>query len=93
MTPAAIPTGEAILALVGLAVGLVLALVVVGLFNRVVRPALEIDGYAKDILAGGIGIAKNVDAVDELARTRDLATAVPGLAVAYLAIVKRRLGA
>lgn len=93
MTPAAIPTGEAILALGGLAVGLVLALVVVGLFNRVVRPALEIDGYAKDILAGGIGIAKNVDAVDELARTRDLATAVPRLAVAYLAIVKRRLGA
>ena len=52
-------------------VGLVLALVVIGLFNRIVRPALEIDRYAKDILAGGIGIAKNVDAVDELARTRD----------------------
>lgn len=93
MTPAAIPTGEAILALIGLAVGLVLALVVVGLFNRVVRPALEIDEYAKDILAGGVGIAKNVDAVDELARTRNLATAVPALAVAYLDVVKRKLGA
>ena len=93
MTLANVPAGEAILALVGLAIGLVLALVVVGLFNRIVRPALEIDGYARDILAGGIGIAKNVDAVDELARTRDLATAVPALAVAYLDVVKRKLGA
>ena len=92
MTLATVSTGEAIAALAGLAIGVVLALVVIALFTRVVRPALEIDGYAKDILAGGIGIAKNVDAVDELARTRDLATAVPGLAIAYLDVVKRKLG-
>jgi len=87
----AVSTGTAILSLIGLALGLVILLVVLALFNRVVRPALEIDRYARDILDGGIGIAKNLDAVDELARTRDLATSVPPLAVAYLEVVKREL--
>lgn len=80
----AVSTGTAVLSLIGLAVGLVLLLIVLSLFNRVVRPALEIDRYASDILEGGVGIATNLDAVDELVTTRDLATAVPGLAVAYL---------
>jgi hypothetical protein len=87
----AISTGIAILALIGLAVGLVAALVVVALFNRIVRPALEIDRYAQHILAGATGIGRNLDGVDELARTRDLATSVPPLAVAYLEIVKGKL--
>jgi len=87
----AVSTGTAILSLIGLALGLVILLVVLALFNRVVRPALEIDRYARDILDGGIGIAKNLDAVDELARTRDLATSVPPLAVAYLEVVKKEL--
>ena len=91
MTPLAISTGIAVLALVGLALGLVVLLVVLALFNRIVRPAMEIDGYAKDILAGGVGIAKGVDGVDELARTRELVTSVPPLAVAYLEIVKKEL--
>jgi hypothetical protein len=51
----------------------------------------EIDRYATDILDGGIGIAKGVEGVDELARTRELVTSVPPLAVAYLEIVKREL--
>ena len=87
----AVSTGIAVLSLIGLAVGLVILLVVLALFNRVVRPALEIDGYAKDILDGGIGIAKNLDGVDELAKTRDLATSLPPLAVAYLEVVKKEL--
>ena len=87
----AVATGTAVLSLIGLAVGLVVLLVVLALFNRVVRPIFEIDRYAKDILAGGIGIAKNVDGVDELAKTRDLATSVPPLAVGYLEIVKKEL--
>jgi hypothetical protein len=91
MTPLAISTGIAVLALIGLALGLVVLLVVLALFNRIVRPAMEIDGYAKDILAGGVGIAKGVDGVDELARTRELVTSVPPLAVAYLEIVKKEL--
>ena len=84
----AVSTGEAILAIIGLALGLVVAVVVVLLFNRVVIPALEIERYAEHILEAGIGIAKNLDDVDELMRTRELATAVPGLALAYLEKVK-----
>ncbi len=73
----------------GLALGLVVAVAVVLLFNRVMLPALQIKRYADHILGAGVGIARNLDGVDEAVRTRELATAVPGLAVAYL----RRLGA
>jgi len=89
MTVMAISTGDAILAWIGLALGLVVAVVVVLLFNRVARPALEIDRYATDILEAGVQIAKNLDDADQILRTRELATAVPALAVAYL----RKLGA
>ena len=74
---------------VGLGLGLIVALWLVGLLNRVMRPLLEIKRYADRILEGGIGIARGVDGVDEAVRTRELATAVPGLAVAYL----KKLGA
>ena len=89
MTLMAISTGAAILAWIGLALGLVVAVVVVLLFNRITRPALEIDRYASDILDAGVQIATNLDDAGEIARTRELATAVPPLAVAYL----RKLGA
>ena len=89
MTVLAISTGAAILAWVGLALGLAVAVLVVGLFNRVLRPLLEIDRYAQDILEAGVQIAKNLDDADEIVRTRELATAVPELATAYL----RKLGA
>jgi hypothetical protein len=80
----AVTTAGAVLGWIGLALLLVIALVVLGLFQAVLRPALEIRRYADDILDAGLGIASNLDAVDELAHTRELATAVPGLAVAYL---------
>lgn len=78
-----------VLAWIGLGLALLVELWVVALLNRVVRPLLEIKRYADRILEGGIGIAKGVDGVDEAVRTRELATAVPGLAVAYL----KKLGA
>jgi hypothetical protein len=84
----AVSTAQAILAFIGLALGLVVAVVVVLLFNRIMIPALEIKHYAEDILDAGVGIARNLDDVDELMRTRELATAVPGLALAYLDKVK-----
>ena len=84
MTVLAIATGSAILAWIGLALGVVVLLVVVALLNRVVRPALEIRRYADDILEAGLGIARNVDGADELAQTRALTSAVPSLALAYL---------
>ena len=89
--PVAVATGTAVLCLIGLAVGLLILVSVLSMFNRVVRPALEINRYAKDILDAGIGIATNLDGVDELAKTRDLATSVPPLAVAYLEVVKKEL--
>jgi len=73
-----------VLAWIGLALGLVVALLVVLLFSKIMRPALEIERYSRDILDAGLGITRNLDGVDEAVRTRDLATAVPGLAVAYL---------
>ena len=84
MTLLAVSTGGAILAWVGLVLGLVIAIVVVALLQSVLRPVLEIRRYADDILAAGVGIATNLDAVDELGRTHELSQAVPGLAVAYL---------
>jgi hypothetical protein len=84
VTVFAISTGLAVLAWIGLALGLLIAVVVVVLLQSVVRPVLEIRSYADDILEAGVGIATNLDGVDELERTRELATAVPALAVAYL---------
>ncbi|MBA3370116.1 MAG: hypothetical protein H0W36_04630 [Gemmatimonadetes bacterium] len=82
-TVLAIPTGPAILSFIGLALGVVVLVLVVLLFNRVVGPALEIRRYAKDILTAGLAIARNVDGVDELERTRELSAKVPQLGAAY----------
>ena len=73
-----------VLALLGLGLGLVVAGVVVALFSAIVRSAGEIERYAAEILEFGVGIARNLDGVDEAVRTRELATAVPGLATRYL---------
>jgi len=88
MTPLAISTGAAILAFTGLALGLVIAVVVTALLHQVLRPVLEIKRYADDILEAGVGIARNLDDADQIVRTRELATALPPLAVAYLEKVK-----
>lgn len=88
MTALAISTGSAILAWIGLALGVVVLAVVASLLHGVLRPVREIDRYARDILGAGVGIATNLDGVDELERTRTLGGAVPGLAVTYL----RKLG-
>lgn len=88
MTLLAISTGIAVLAWIGLVLGVVVLAAVIALFVRVMQPAKEIDAYARDILTAGVGIATNLDAVDELATTRTLSGAVPGLAVGYL----RKLG-
>lgn len=66
-------------AIVVLALALFGALAALVLLHRLMKPLGEIPHYADDILAAGLGIARNVDGVDELARTRDLATALPGL--------------
>jgi hypothetical protein len=80
----AMSTGDTILAWIGLVVLLVVAVLVWNMLQAILRPLQEIDRYSKDILDGGIGIAKNLDGADQLVRTRELGGAVPGLAVAYL---------
>jgi hypothetical protein len=89
VTALAVTTAGAILAWIGLALGLVVLVLVTALLNRVVRPAVEIRLYADDILEAGVAIARNLDDADEILHTRELATAVPGLGVAYL----QKLGA
>ncbi|MBA3408470.1 MAG: hypothetical protein H0U06_10545 [Solirubrobacterales bacterium] len=81
-------TGRAA-AWIGLAAGVPILGLVVALFQRVMRPAGEIDRYAKDILASGLAISGNLEGATQLDHTRDLGAAVPGLALAYL----ERLGA
>lgn len=67
-----------------LAAGVGVLGVVVGLFNRVVRPASEINRYAVHIDEAIAGIGSNLDGAQELETTRDVALAVPGLAGGYL---------
>ena len=92
MTLLALATGNAILAWVAVAVALAGALAAIVLFTRVVRPALEIERYAQDILEAGLAIARNADGFEELRRTHELATAVPGLASEHLARHQRTDG-
>jgi len=84
VTLLAVTTGEAVLAWIGIVLLLVVAVLVLVLLDGLRRPVDEIDGYASHILDAGVGIATNLDGVDDLVTTHKLATAVPGLAVAYL---------
>ena len=71
-------TWVVVLSWIGLALGLGALLLVLALFQRVVRPLREIKRYADDILAAGLGIARNLDGIDEALETRELATALSG---------------
>lgn len=84
MTALAMSTIAVVLSAVGLILGLVVALLVVNMLQAVLRPILEIDRYAKDILTAGVGIATNLDGVDDLATTRSVGVRLPGLAIAVL---------
>ena len=72
-------TAALVLAWIGVA-----ALAAVGglvhlLVNRVLRPLREIKRYTDEILTAGLAIARNLDDVDEAARTRDLTKELPAL--------------
>jgi hypothetical protein len=77
-------SGLAVLAWIGLALGAGALGLALSLLHRVLRPLLEINRYADATLEAGLGIARNLDGASELARTRELATAVPGLATDFL---------
>lgn len=61
---------------IGDLLGLVVVVpVVVTLLNRLLRPALEIETYANDVLDHGVALTGTLDAVPRLAETRRLAGA------------------
>ena len=62
-----------VLAWLGVLVLLAVAVQVLVLLNRVLRPLLEIKSYADEILESGLAITRNLDGADEVVRTRDLA--------------------
>lgn len=63
---------------------LVVVPVVVLLANRVVRPAVEIQRYADDILEHGVGLTQNLEPVPALLDTRVLVAGVTANAVRYV---------
>jgi hypothetical protein len=71
-------TAAAVLAFLGLLAGVQVLVLVLILLNRVLRPLREIKRYADDTLAAGLGIARNLDGIDEAARLHALTTALPG---------------
>ncbi|MEO7443765.1 MAG: hypothetical protein ABIW46_09570 [Acidimicrobiales bacterium] len=65
--------------------------VVLLLLNRVLRPTMEINAYANDILEHGVGITGALDAVPKLIATRDLTSTAKTSAVRYVTALKRLL--
>ena len=67
---------------------LVVVPVVVLLANRVVRPAVEIERYADDILEHGVGLTVNLEPVPALLDTQSLVHEVTGHAVRYVTALR-----
>lgn len=65
---------------IAVVLGLVILPVVVLLLHAVLRPLLEARRYSAAILTAGVGIATNLDGLDEAVRTRELAPAVAEIA-------------
>ena len=69
--------GNALLLLVVVPVVLLLA-------NRVLRPAIEIQRYADDILVHGVGLTRNLEPVPALLETKSTVDVVTANAVRYV---------
>jgi hypothetical protein len=83
MSMMAVGAGVAILALIGLAIGLVVLFVVIWLLNDVLTPLRRILHDVEDAKTAPL-LERGVQGTDQLERTRRLAEAVPDLAVAYM---------
>ncbi|MDX6689456.1 MAG: hypothetical protein QOG15_913 [Solirubrobacteraceae bacterium] len=83
MTPLALSTTGEVLAIIGLAVGLVVFGVVVWLLNGVLTPLRRVLADVRDAETAPL-LKNGVKGVDQLGRTRQLASGVPDLAVAYM---------
>jgi len=83
MTPLAVGTGVAILAIIGLVIGLVVFAVVVLLLNGVLSPLRKVLRDVQDAKTAPM-LEHGVKGTDQLSRTQQLAQSVPPLAVAYM---------
>jgi hypothetical protein len=83
MIPLAVTTGVAVVALIGLAVGLIVLFVVIWLLNGVLSPLRAI---LRDLQSAKTApmLERGVPGTDQLGQTRRLAESVPDLALAYL---------
>ena len=63
---------------------LVVVPIVIQLANRVIRPGIEIQRYAEDILEHGVGLTQNLEPVPALLDTRALVGEVTANAVRYV---------
>lgn len=82
MTPA-VSTGIAILAIIGLTVGLVVFFVVVSLLQGVLTPLRRVLADVQDAQTAPM-LEHGVKGPEQLGQTQQLANAVPPLAVAYM---------
>lgn len=85
MTLATISAGLAILAWIGLIIGLVVLVVVVGLLREVASAVRGIHSNVRDAPEVAPFLVNGINGVDELRKTHQLASSVPPLAEAYLA--------
>jgi hypothetical protein len=83
MTLLGVGTTVAVIALIGLAVGLLVLVVVVVLLQGTLAPLRRILEDVRSALTAPM-LKTGVKGTDQLDRTRQLADAVPGPAVAYL---------
>jgi hypothetical protein len=83
VTTFAVTTGIAILAVIGLLVGLVILGVVVTMLQAVYAPIRSIKRDAEAAATAPM-LDRGIQGLDALGRTRQLANTVPGLAGAYL---------
>ena len=75
--------GLAVLAIIGLLVGLLVLGVVIYLLNDVLRPLLSINADLQNAVTAPM-LEKGIPGADQLSTTRRLADSVPPLAIAYL---------
>jgi len=83
MIPFAVDTAVSVVALIGLAVGLVVLFVVIWLLNDVLAPLRRTSNDIQDALTAPM-LERGVPGTEQLGATRRLADSVPDLALAYL---------
>ncbi len=66
--------------------------VVLLFLNRVLRPVMEINTYANDILEHGVALTGALDAVPKLAETRQLTGTARQHAERYVGALQRLMG-